>query len=142
MDGGTVIVCCEQQTGAALGRLEYLWAGVGELIEGRVGQRSLPGRLGSTTTVAVLVSGGDRAELVAGELGGLLVMDGDLLLFCAGRERAECKQRLGCGGAVEVAVCEDRALVGALRAAVVGVQVLDECRAQAPNGSAQLSGSR
>ena len=76
--------------------------------------------------VAVGVVGGEPAELVPGEFGGLRVVRGDLVCGGGGGQRAEVQQRLRGGGAVEVAVGDDRAVVGALGAAVVRVQVLDE----------------
>jgi hypothetical protein len=54
--------------------------------------------------VAVGVVGGVPAELVAGELGGLLVVAGDLLGGRAGRQRPEFQQRLWRARAVQVSV--------------------------------------
>ena len=51
-----------------------------------------------------------------------------------GGQRAELQQRRGGGGAVEVPVGDDRAVVGSLRAAVVGVEVLDELGAGVAEG--------
>ena len=48
----------------------------------------------------------------------------------AGRERGEFEQGGGGGGAVEVAVVAGRAHVGAVGAAVVGVQVHDQLGAE------------
>lgn len=76
--------------------------------------------------VAVGVVGGEAAELVAGQFGGLGVVRGGVVRGGGGSQRAELEQRPGCGGAVEVAVGDDGAVVGALGAAVGGVQVLDE----------------
>ena len=76
--------------------------------------------------VAVVVVAGDRGEFVAGEFGGLLVVDGGLLGARAAWEWSEREQGGGGGGAVEAAVCAGRAVVGAVRAAVVGVQVVDQ----------------
>jgi hypothetical protein len=68
--------------------------------------------------VAVGVVGGVPAELVPGQLGGLLVVRGDLLAGGCGRQRAEFQQRAGCLRAVEVPVGDDRSVVCALGAAV------------------------
>jgi hypothetical protein len=82
--------------------------------------------------VAVGVVGGVPAELVPGEFGALLVVGGGLLGCGAGRERAELQQGRGCARAVEVAVGNDRPLMGAAGATVVWVQVLDELGACHP----------
>src|ERR1022692_2327503 len=58
-----------------------------------------------------------------------MVVCGDLLGGGGGGQRAEFQQQSGGGRAVEVSVGDDRAVVGALGAAVVGVQVLNELRA-------------
>ena len=79
--------------------------------------------------VAVGVVGGDPAELVAGELGGLLVVRGGLVRGGVAGQRPEFQQRAGRGRAVEVAVGDDGAVVGAAGAAVERVQVLDQLRA-------------
>ena len=92
--------------------------------------------------VAVFVVAVMRAELVAGELGGLAVVVRGLLAGGGAGERAEFQQRAGCARAVEVPVGDDGAVVGALGAAVVRVQVLDELRAGGRSGSAQASASR
>src|SRR4029077_20740119 len=68
--------------------------------------------------VAVLIVAGEAAELVAGELGGLSVMICGLLPGGGAGERPEVQQRAGCLGAVQVAVADDRALVGAFGPAV------------------------
>ena len=75
------------------------------------------------------VVGGATAELVAGQFGCLVVVDGGLLAAGAGWPRAGLQQRFWRGGAVEVAVADDRSLVGAAGSAVVRVQVLDQARA-------------
>ncbi len=62
-----------------------------------------------------------------------LALGGDLLVGGGARERLQLEQRCGGGGAVEVSVGEDRAHVGAVRSAVVGVQLLDEARADLPD---------
>ena len=80
--------------------------------------------------VAVGVGAGDRRELVARELGALLVVFGGLLGARAAREWLGLEQGGGGGGAVEVAVGAGCAHVGAVRAAVVGVQVLDQVGAE------------
>ncbi len=80
--------------------------------------------------VAVGVVAGDRRELVAREFGALLVVFGGLLGARAAREWLGLEQGGGGGGAVEVAVVAGRAHVGAVRAAVVGVQVLDQVGAE------------
>ena len=76
--------------------------------------------------VAVGVVAGDGAELVAGQLGGLLVVGGGLAGGGVAGERAEFEQRAGGGRAVEVAVGDDGAVVGAAGAAAGRVQVLDQ----------------
>ena len=86
--------------------------------------------------VAVLVVAGEAAELVPGQLAGLAVVVRGLLPGGGAGEWPELQQRARCLGAVEVPVADDRALVGALRAAVVRVQVLDELRP----GGAQRDG--
>ena len=52
----------------------------------------------------------------------------------AGRKGGEFEQRGGGGGAVELAVCADRTVVGAFGAAVVGVQVDDQLAAERADG--------
>ena len=79
--------------------------------------------------VAVGVVGGEPAELVPGQLGCLLVVRGGVRGGGAGRQRAELEQWCRGGRAVQVAVGDDGAVVGSVRAAVVRVQVLDELRA-------------
>jgi hypothetical protein len=69
--------------------------------------------------VAVLVVGGEAAELVPGQLGGLAVVVGGLLFGGGAGQRSQFGQRAGCARAVEVAVGDDGAFVGALGAAVV-----------------------
>ena len=86
--------------------------------------------------VAVGVVGGEAAELVAGQLGGLAVVVRGLLSGGGAGQRPEFQQRAGCARAVEVPVGDDGAVVGALGAAVVRVQVLDERGA----GGAQRQG--
>jgi len=68
--------------------------------------------------VAVGVVGGVPAELVPGELGGLLVVRGDLLAGGSGRQGREFQQSAGCLRAVQVPIGDDRSVVGALGAAV------------------------
>ena len=60
--------------------------------------------------VAVGVVGGEPAELVPGEFSGLLVVRGDLVCGGGGGQRAQVQQWLRGGGAVEVAVGDDRAV--------------------------------
>jgi hypothetical protein len=69
--------------------------------------------------VAVGVVGADPAEFVAGQLGGLAVVAGGLVFGGGAGERPEFQQQARCLGAVQVAVADDRAVVGALRAAVI-----------------------
>jgi len=76
--------------------------------------------------VAVRVVGGDAAELVPGQLGSPGVVAGGLVSGGGAGGRPEFQQGAGCLGAVQVAVAEDGAVVGAFGAAVVGVEVLDE----------------
>jgi hypothetical protein len=76
--------------------------------------------------VAVGVVAGDRAELVFCQLGCLCVVRGGLVNGGGGAQRAEFQQRFRRGGAVQVPVGDDGAVVGVLGAAVVRVQVLDE----------------
>src|SRR5258708_36505402 len=73
-----------------------------------------------------MVAGGDLAELVAGGLGGLVVVGGGLLGGGVAGEGAELEQRPWGGGAVQVPVGDDRPAVSAFGSAVVGGQVLDE----------------
>src|SRR5579875_2275534 len=80
--------------------------------------------------VAVGVVAGEAAEFVAGGLGGLRVMLRALLRGGGAGQRPELEQGAGGARAVEAAVGDDRAGVGAPGAAVVGVQVLDELRAR------------
>jgi hypothetical protein len=82
--------------------------------------------------VAVLVVAGEAAELVSGQFGGLAVVVRGLFPGGGAGGRPELQQRPGRLGAVEAAVADDRALVGALRAAVVGMEVLDEAGAGGP----------
>ena len=84
--------------------------------------------------VAVLVVAGDRAELVFGELVGLLVVGVGLSGRGAAWERGELEQRGWGGGAVEVAVVAGRAVVGAVGAAVVGVKIDDQLGAELAEG--------
>ena len=77
-----------------------------------------------------MVVAGDRAELVFGELVGLLVVGVGLSGRGAAWERGELEQRGWGGGAVEVAVVADRAVVGAVGAAVVGVKIDDQLGAE------------
>ena len=74
--------------------------------------------------VAVGVVSADRSELVLCQLGCLGVVRGGLLSGGSGGQRPELKQCLGRGRAVQVAVGDDRAVVGAAGSAVVRVQVL------------------
>ena len=76
--------------------------------------------------VAVGVVCGEAAELVAGQLGGLAVVRGGLLGGGVAGWRPEFQQGAGGGRALQVPVGDDGAVVGALGAAVVRVQVLDE----------------
>ena len=92
--------------------------------------------------VAVGVVGGDPAELVAGELGGLAVVVRGLVRGGGAGQRPEFQQGAGRGRAVQVPVGDDGAVVGAFGAAVVRVQVLDELRAGRRSGSAQAPASR
>ena len=82
--------------------------------------------------VAVFVVAGDPAELVAGGFIGLRVVRGGLFRGGVAGQRTEFQQGAGRGRAVQVAVGDDRAVVGALGAAVVRVQVLDELGAGGP----------
>ena len=86
------------------------------------------GRGALDPVVAVLVVGGEPAELVTAQLGGLGVVRGDVVAAGVAGERPESGEGAGGGRAVEVPVGDDRAVVGALGAAVVGVQVLDQLR--------------
>ena len=90
--------------------------------------------------VAVGVVGGEAAELVPGEFSSLLVVGGDLVCGGGGGQRAQAQQRLRGGGAVQVAVGDDRALMGALGAAVVRVQVLDQPGAGGAEGQGPGAG--
>ena len=76
--------------------------------------------------VAVGVIGGEAAELVAGQLAGFAVVVRGLLFGGGAGERPEFGQGAGRGRAVQVPVGDDGAFMGALGAAVVRVQVLDE----------------
>ena len=76
--------------------------------------------------VAVGVVSGDPAELVTGQLGGLGVVRGGLFRGSGAGERPEFQQRAGGARAIEAAVGDDGAVVGAFGAAVVRVEVLDE----------------
>ena len=76
--------------------------------------------------VAVGVVGGVPAEFVPGQLGGLLVVGGDLLAGGCGWQGREFQQCAGCLRAVQVSVGDDGSVMCALGAAVVRVQVLDE----------------
>ena len=78
--------------------------------------------------VAVGVVGGDLPELVPGELGGLGVVRGGLVRGGVAGQRAQFQQQPGGGRAVQVAVGDDGAVVGAAGAAVGWVQVLDQLR--------------
>ena len=114
-----------------LGRGEDLRPVAGQRHGGRA-QRAADlahGRGAHDPVVAVGVVAGDLAELVAGGLGGLLVVRGGLVRGGVAGERAEFQQRAGGGRAVEVAVGDDGAVVGAAGAAVERVQVLDQLRA-------------
>jgi hypothetical protein len=63
-------------------------------------------------------------------------------LLCGGGagQRPEFQQRAGCLGAIQVAVGDDGAVVGALRAAVMGMEVLDELGAGRPQRDGPGSG--
>jgi hypothetical protein len=80
--------------------------------------------------VAVGVVAGDRRELVAVKLVAAGVVRGGVLGGGAAGQRPEFEQGGGGSGAVEVAVVDDRAVVGAVGAAVVGVQILDQVDAE------------
>jgi hypothetical protein len=69
--------------------------------------------------VAVVVVGGEAAELVPGQLGGLAVVVRGLLFGGGAGQRSQFGQRAGCARAAEVPVGDDGAFVGALGAAVV-----------------------
>ena len=84
------------------------------------------GRGAGDAVIAVGVVAGDPAELVAGGLGGLLVVCIGLSRGGVAGERAEFQQRAGGGGAVQVPVADDGAVVGAAGSAVGWVQVLDQ----------------
>ena len=71
--------------------------------------------------VAVGVVAGDRGEFVFGELAALLVVCLGLLGGGCAWQRSDVEQGGRGGGAVEVPVGADRAVVGAVGAAVVGV---------------------
>jgi hypothetical protein len=77
------------------------------------------------------VVGGVPAGFVPGELGGLLVVGGGLPGGGSGRQGREFWQCPGCLGAVQVAVGDDCSVMGALGAAVVGVQTSDAFSCQA-----------
>src|ERR1700694_2562508 len=168
MDGGTVIVCCWQQGGGwsggavtsgrseggevdrrwwqegggGLGRGGHLGAVVGEG-HGCVAERAADLALGGGAdhaAVAVLVVGGDGRELVAGELAAERVVRLGLFGGRAAVQRPELEQGLGGGGAVEVAVVAGRAVVGAVGAAVVGVQVRDQLGGGLGGGGGPASG--
>ena len=94
------------------------------------------------TLVAVGVGGGDGGELVARELGALLVVVEGLLGGGGGRVRGEREQCGGGGGAVELSVGGGGAVVGAFGAAVVGVQVDHEWMWSARSGSAKVAAWR
>ena len=68
--------------------------------------------------VAVGVVGGEAAELVAGEFGGLAFASAACSAGGGAGERPEFQQRAGCARAVEVPVGDDGAVVGAFGAAV------------------------
>ena len=76
--------------------------------------------------VAVGVVAGDAAELVAGQLRGPGVVRRGLLAGGVAGQRPELGAGCGRAGAVQVAVGDDGAVVGAVRPAVGWVQVLDE----------------
>src|SRR6266516_2942962 len=82
--------------------------------------------------VAIFVVAGDPAELVPGELGGLAVVVRGLFFRGGAGERPELQKGARGLGAVEITVADDCAGVGALGAAVVRVQVLDELGAGGP----------
>ena len=114
--------------GRVFGRIEDRWAVVGEGDRrGFVGAAEFAlGGGAAGAVVAVGVGSGDRGEFVAGQFGGLLVVGGGLFGGRGAWEWSELQEGGGGGGAVEPAVCADRAVVGAVRAAVVGVQVADQ----------------
>ena len=70
------------------------------------------------------VVGGDLPELVPGELGGPGVVRGGFLRGGVAGQRAQFQQQPGGDRAVQVAVSDDGALVGAAGSAVGWVQVL------------------
>jgi hypothetical protein len=112
-------------------RGEDLWPVPGQC-RGRGAERvaDLPGDGGAgQPAVAVGVLAGVDAELVTGELGGLLVVGGDSSGAAAGWQRGQFQQRRWCLGAVEASVGDNRAVVGAAGSAVVWVQVVDEAGA-------------
>jgi hypothetical protein len=90
--------------------------------------------------VAVTVGGGERSEFVAVQLGALLVVRVGLLVGGGGEQRGEVEQAVGGGGAVELTVGGDRAVVGGLGAAVVGVQVDDQLHAEGAQGEREGMG--
>ncbi len=73
--------------------------------------------------VAVFVVSGHPSKLVGGELFCVLVVGGGLFGAGPSGKRADVEQRGGGRWAVEVAVLTDRPGMGALGAAVGGVQV-------------------
>ncbi len=89
--------------------------------------------------VAVFIVAGEAAELVAGGLGGLRVVCRGLRGSRRAGERPEFQQRARCGRTVQVPVRDDRALVSAPGAAVVGVEVLDEGGAGPPERDYSVS---
>jgi hypothetical protein len=82
--------------------------------------------------VAVVVVGGEAAEFVPGQLGGLAFPVRGLFFARGAGGRPELQQRARCLGAVQAAVGDDRAVVGALGPAVMGMEVLDELGAGDP----------
>ena len=128
------MVCCAQQACGCSGGAEDLRA-VPVQRHRRGAERAADLAHGGGAlhpVVAVGVVGGEAAELVPGQLAGLAVVVRGLLFGGGAGERPEFGQRPRCLGAVQVAVADDRAVVGALGAAVMGMEVLDELGAGGP----------
>ena len=123
-----MIVCCAQQAWACSGGCRI--SGRSRVQRHRRGaERAADLTQGGGAlhaVVAVLVVAGEAAELVPGQLGGLAFPVRGLFPGGGAGGRPGLQQRARCLGAVQVAVGDDRAVVGAFGPAVVGVQVLDE----------------
>src|SRR5438876_345588 len=91
-----------------------------------VGHRRAGGPIG-----AVVVGGGEGTEFVAREFEGGSVVRRDLGGGGVPGERAGLEERGWGGGAVQVAVADGGAGIGAVGTPVVGVEVLDEAGAEA-----------